>query len=570
MRSKYLSYLILLIVAGSLSSCKKDGNLTVHNLGAVSSVTTWSSTSTADLFLNDIYNSLPDDNGFDFDPYENWSDNSMNGGGNWVISATLINNMPNLNASSDLVQWYGSWMLPTNWGGLYGGIRKCNVFISNVAASASLPASYKAGRLGEAHMLRAYFYHLLWMNYGGVPIITVPDNINTQGDSIFHPRASFDDTYNFIVNDLDSSITLLPANSGNSGNGRVTQGAAMTLKGWVQLYYASPLNNPSNDVSRWASAAATNKAVMGMGYALYPSYPGLFLTTGNSNNEGILYREYFPVTKGSSNISAQGPSYIANGLWFSWGTVNPTQELVDDYAMENGKSIHDIGSGYDPANPYNKREPRFYQSVLSNGSTFNGYSFTSYLGTDAGGNIADNPLDISDNFGTTNTGYALRKRMDTTVNMFQGSASSQNWYYFRYAEVLLNYAEAQNEAVGPDASVYAALDLIRSRAGVPAISMVYPGITQDSMRQVIRRERRIELAFEDKRWPDLLRWKLAEVNLNSTSHAMSIAYSGGVWTYTVVPAARGGRAFDKTKNYLLPIPQSALDQNPKLKQNPGY
>jgi len=169
----------------------------------------------------------------------------------------------------------------------------------------------------------------------------------------------------------------------------------------------------------------------------------------------------------------------------------------------------------------------------------------------------------------------MKKAIDTTVNPWQGGASSETYYYFRYAEVLLNYAEAQNEAVGPDASVYEALDQVRTRAGIPTFTTVYPGVTQARMRDLIRRERRVETAFEGKRYFDLLRWKIAEVNLNHVMHGMRLdPKAGGGYTYTLINAVPSGSpqwSFDASKNYLLPIPLSIISQNPKeLTQNPNY
>ena len=238
--------------------------------------------------------------------------------------------------------------------------------------------------------------------------------------------------------------------------------------------------------------------------------------------------------------------------------------------MANGKAIGDPGSGYDPARPYANREPRFRQSILYNGNTFNGLPFLSAVGS------GSNEIDLADATDNTNTGYCTKKRMDTTVNIFQWAASAQNYYYFRYAEVLLNYAEAQNESVGPDESVYAAMDQIRTRAGIPTFTDVYPGATQTQMRDLIRRERRIELAFEGKRYFDLIRWETAEVNLNKVMHGMKITSNGsGGYNYERINAIPGGApqwSFDKNKNYLLPIPLSALGRNPALTdhQNPGY
>ncbi|HVU55442.1 MAG TPA: RagB/SusD family nutrient uptake outer membrane protein [Puia sp.] len=561
-----------LAIAGVLilSACKKDSSLNVANLSAVDATTAFATANAADLVLNDIYNSLPDEYNSVFDAFDNWSDNSLTGF-NWSNSCNQMRTKANINSNTTFsYDWGGGTQKATSWlkwDYNYSYIRKCNVFISNLQAS-SLPDTYKNQRLGEAKVLRAYFYHIIWMAYGGGPIITKPDNRATDGDSIYHKRASFDENFSFLETELTDAANLLPANNGNDGAGRVTKGAALTLKGWIELYYASPLNNKTNDVSRWAAAAATNKQVMQLGYTLYPKYDELFLGTGNGNNEGVFYREYLGLKAGSNIAGYQGPGYVGT-QWLSWGGSTPTQELVDDYVMANGKGIGEAGSGYDPQNPYANREPRFTQSILYTGNTFNGLVYSSAVGE------GNNAIDLADATDNTNTGYAMKKGIDSTVNLWQGGASSQTYYYFRYAEVLLNYAEAQNEAVGPDQSVYDALDQVRTRAGIPTFTTVYSGATQAQMRDLIRRERRVELAFEGKRYFDLMRWKIAEVNLNHVMHGMRLdPKPGGGYTYTVINAVPSGSpqwSFDASKNYLLPIPLSIISQNPnELTQNPNY
>jgi starch-binding outer membrane protein, SusD/RagB family len=564
--SRTLFQTLVLLIA--FAGCKKDDFLEVPNTGAVSSATAFSTEAAADLVLNDAYNELPNLNDFIFEPFDTWSDDLMTGF-NWNITSQGVRSKANLNSNTELWYTWSPASMWLEWATLYKRVRKCNVYILGVENSETLPDEYKTKRIGEARVLRAFFYHQLWMLYGGVPIITKPDNSSTDGEAIFHPRATTDETFAFIQSELAEAATMLPGNSGNDGAGRMTKGAALTLKGWVETFYASPLNNPSNDLTRWATAAATNKQVMEMGYSLYPVYDELFLTTGNNNNEGIIYRQYLNVKQGSNIIGFQGPNYVGTN-WLSWGGSTPTQELVDDYAMTNGKMITDAGSGYDPANPYANREPRLRQSILYNGNTFNGTVFLSAVGSGL------NAIDLADATDNTNTGYCTKKRMDTTVNIFQGGASAQNYYFFRYAEVLLNYAEAQNEAVGPDESVYAAIDEIRTRAGIPTLTDVYPGVSQDEMRKLIRRERRVEMAFEGKRYLDLIRWKIAEEKLNQVMHGMLIEPDGGGgYTYTRIPAVPSAApqwSFDASKNYLLPIPLSALGQNPALEghQNPGF
>ena len=559
-----------LAIAGCLlfGACKKDSSLNVQNLSSVDASTAFATENAADLVLNDIYSSLPDEYNNVFDAFDNWSDNCMTGF-NWCVSANAARTKANINSNTGFSYDWGnptqkstSWL---KWDYNYSYIRKCNVFISNLQAS-KLADTYKNQRMGEAKVCRAFFYHIVWMLYGGGPIITEPDNRALDGDSIYHKRATFDENYTFLEKELTDAAALLPDNSGNSGGGRATKGAALTLRGWIELFYASPLHNTTNDPARWAAAAATNKLVMQLGYSLYPTYDELFLSTGTTNNEGVFYREYLGLKAGSNIAGYQGPNYVGN-QWLSWGGSTPTQELVDDYVMSNGLGINEAGSGYDPQNPYANRDPRFKKTILYNGNTINGIPFLSAVGS------GNNSIDLSDASDNTNTGYCMKKAIDTTVNLWQGGASSETYFYFRYAEVLLNYAEAQNEAVGPDASVYAALDQIRTRAGVPTYTTVYPGVTQAQMRDLIRRERRVELAFEGKRYYDLLRWKTAEVNLNHVMHGMMITSSGGGYTYQLINAVPSGSpqwSFDATKNYLLPIPLSILGQNPELAQNPNY
>lgn len=362
LKNIFIPLCFIIWCATMIISCKKDRALDVVPLDRVSDLSTWTDESTADVFLNDIYNSLPDLNNI-WDPFENWSDNSICGFA-WPNSIAVVGK--GLFASN--TETGVSWHAPSNWvewNTLYTNIRKCNVFITNVEAS-ELPDSYKTKRLGEARFIRAFNYHYLWMFFGGVPIITKPDNRVADGDDIFHSRATFDETYQFIEDELASISNDLPQ---NNDAGRITKGAALTLKGWVELFYASQLYNTSDDVSRWATAAATNKQVMELGYELYPSYRNLFISVGNTNNEGIFYRQYIPRVKGGQVESFVGPRAV-QGRVLSWGGLNPTQELVDDYNMDNGKSITDPTSGYNPLDPYASREPRFYESIMYDGSFY--------------------------------------------------------------------------------------------------------------------------------------------------------------------------------------------------------
>ena len=539
----------LLIMMTILVSC--DDWLEVTPKDQVTDATLWTTTGNADIFLNDIYRYLPDPwNGDDLE--DNYTDDSMSGIPGRVSKVTYNKGI----YTQD--NWNGYWNGGTNQ---YTFIRKCNVFIKNVEAS-SLDPDWKKMRVAEAKFLRAFFYHLLWTHYGGVPIITEPLDRFTMGEDIYKPRNTDQETYQFMINELTAIADDLPV---KPQAGRASKGAALTLKGWLELFSASALKNPSNDLTKWATAAATFKQVMDLNtYNLFANYETMFYEENNNNVEVIFDRHYLG---GSSSIGAsreglQGPWFIC-GNQKAWGGVDPTQDLVDEYQMENGLSINDPGSGYDPQNPYANREKRFYQSIVYEGSSWLGCVMTF---KQVPGNR--NATDLADFNEATNTGYYFRKGLDPKYAINgRHRKSSASYIIFRYAEVLLSYAEAQNEAVGPDESVYNAVNLVRARADLPVLP---DGLNQDQMRTAIRRERRVELAFELKRWYDLIRWKLAEVNLNRTKRAMLITVENGVTVYTTINAPGGECTFDPAKHYLWPIHRTALDKNKNLEQNPGY
>lgn len=549
---KNLSGLLLIVSMMGSYSCKKslDSSLGVLPHDRLTDATVWTDEGTADLFLNDIYGQLPDGNNW-YDPFDNWSDNSICAFG-WPNSrneAQQANFTPSTLTFGDLLNVF-------DWGTNYNLVRKTNLFIAKVTAS-GLSEDYKKKRIAEARFLRAYFYHLLWMSYGGIPVITVPLSVSSQGDSIFYARNSFDETFKFITDELGSIAIDLPE---TNDPGRATTGAALTLKGWCELF-----------AHKYTDAAATNRQIIdslgnGKVYDLFPDYGTLFLPEGNANKEGIFYRQYIPRVKGGRYEGTNAATFTKGGAETSWGGVDPTQELVDDYEMDNGLPISDPTSGYNAQNPYVRREKRFYQSIVYDSSFwYDGIIFTRQ------GIGSPNEIDLSDHNDATQTGYYLRKRCNDKITLgsdnWDGFTGGQNYYYFRYAEVLLNYAEAQNEAAGPDPSVYDAINKVRARAALPPLP---DGLSQDAMRIDIRRERRIELAFEDKRWWDLIRWNIAHINLNKQLHGIAITGSGANLKYTPVTTPGGNRKFDAAKNYLFPIPQAALDQNKKLTQNPGY
>ena len=546
----------LLLLSMGFASCKKD-YLTVQPKDQVTDAILWSSTDNADVFLNNIYGSIP--GSFNsLDPQENFSDNSINGimvAASQTIYATSIytaNDGISFNSAKDYGDTQGE-----GWDALYTDIRKCNLFIQKVTDAHFSDATWEKQRLAEARFLRAYFYQSLWIQYGGVPIITEVLNVDTQGDAIFRARNTDTETFQFIDDECGAIANDLPV---TAEAGRITKGAALALKGWCELFEASPLKNPSNDKTKWALAAATNKEIIDMGvYSLFPDYNALFYEENNNNEEVIFAKEYLGKTSlGSSKEVDWGPPAL--GL-FQTGGILPTQEVVDEYAMSNGLQITDPASGYDPQNPFLNREKRFYESIVYDGSMWTGYLMSMRQGSGLA-------TSLNATSQSRFIGYFMRKGLSEEYSSHPAnSPSSANEIIYRYAEVLLSYAEAQNEAVGPDISVYEAINQVRVRSDLPPLPA---GLSQIQMRDAIYRERRVELAFENKRFYDLLRLKLAEEKLNGSLHAILIKEVNNILEYSVIPALSGSRKFYANKNYLLPIPQSAIDQNSKLVQNPNY
>ncbi len=535
--SIYLAILVMI-------SCSKF--LTIEPRTQVSDETLWSSTQNADLFLNNVYSGLTGTFGT-YDPPENFSDNAMSAH-SWGFSTTTIK-----------TAIYTPENAPNQWGN-YTQIRKTNIFINKVSNS-NLEQKWKEKRLAEARFLRAFFYSLLWTNHGGVPIITDVLNLSEQGDDVFKSRNTAEETYQFIISELEAIEGSLPL---FAEAGRASKGAALALKGWCELFWASPYYNKTNDLSRWSKAATTYKKIIDLNaYQLFSEYNAQFMEENNWNVETIFAKAYLGGTSlGASREGLQG-TWIVGGQQLSWSGVDPSQELIDSYFMANGLAIDAPGSGYDPQNPYANREKRFYESIVYDGSIWAGSEIVMKQGVGS-----RNETDLASKNESTNTGYYLRKGLDPkyAINGPHGQ-SSANYIIFRYAEVLLAYAEAQNEASGPDQSIYDAINEVRARVALPPLAN---GLTKEEMRKAIYQERRVELAFEDKRYLDLIRLKLAETNLNGHIHAMLIEKEGGVWKYKVIPATQGEMVFHAEKNYLWPIPQSAIDRNPNLAQNPNY
>ncbi|SDL62837.1 Starch-binding associating with outer membrane [Catalinimonas alkaloidigena] len=451
----------------------------------------------------------------------------------------------------------------TLWGRSYRSIRECNYALAHIG-EVEMSAGHKALLTAELKFIRAFRYQDLIRNYGEV--VLVGDQVTELGDDFSSPelfvRSSIEEGITYAVGQLEEAAAVLPvANDGSWEVGRATKGAALALRSRLLLYAASPLYTGGTDEpAKWQKAAQAAQDVMNLGiYTLYQAgYGNLFLDV--RNNEEVIFARYY-------NLNALHTALeIANGPngYDGWGGNVPLQNLVDDYEMMDGTPF-DWSDPTMSDDPYANRDPRFYETILYNGAPYRNRQVETFL--PGGRDSKDGPS----NWNTSKTGYYLRKFVDPNLPIQNpwGIAGTQDWIYFRYAEILLSYAEAQNEAVGPDASVYEAVNAIRTRPGVemPALPA---GLSKEEMRERIRHERRIELAFEEHRFYDVRRWKIAETTENVPAYGIEITKSDNGSLSFQRKVALEGRSFSE-KHYWLPIPRAEIQAtNNQLEQNPGY
>lgn len=475
------------------------------------------------------------------------------------------------------------------WLNCYANIRKTNLLMKYLP-NAPFSAGQQNAARAEARFLRAWYYFILLKTYGGVPLIG--DNIYTAADKIDPERNSFEDCVNYIVNECEAAASQLPVEQSQLYYGRITRGACLALKARVLLYAASPLFNGGGPSGQLLTEDAQLKNIVG-----YPVYNHDRWRAAAEAARDIINSNVYSLVVNNSPIPGAGfnrvflqrvnteyilPYMQVNNadLEFLWApytrggmtpnTAYPTQEFVDAFTMKNGLPITDPASGYDPANPYQNRDPRFAYSVTHNESMMvtqfsSGvlspvYTYWGYepdgLGTGNG----------------TRTGYYVQKMTDRYVihnDIF--TSGQRSLPLMRYAEILLNFAEAENEYNGPTQEVYDQLIAIRQRAGIePGADDLYglkAGMTQDEMREAIRAERRIELAYEEQRFWDVRRWKIADQTDNITVHGMKITKQGAGYTYEKFELEK--RIF-RTPMYLWPIPMVELAKSQALLQNPGW
>jgi starch-binding outer membrane protein, SusD/RagB family len=577
MKKITINKLIILLSCTAFFACKK---VEMEPKGYLTEDLLWdekdSSGTVTGFFLNNLYNYLP---------------GGFNRIGGDFLDAASGDAIPSRNNTA--VEYYTNGLVSMlnnpdpYWGNSYYGIRQANIFLANYQKS-PLKASmsqYKTLWPAEARFIRAMLYFELVKRYGGVPLIG--DTVFNFTDNLNFKRNTYEECVNYIVNECDAIKNNLHKEQITDANwGRITRGAAIALKARTLLYAASPLMNGGGietdpakkaltgyltaDPNRWQKVADACKELMDLNaYALQTSganlqakYNTLFLSRriSGSANEIIMAKQS---GQNSDVERLNAPTGARGTVTNNEGRTSPTQNFVDAFPMNNGLPITDAASGYNPANPFVNRDPRLASVVFLNGANWLKVPVETFEGG------LDKPAT-----GTkvrTKTGYYLKKFMYDASNAASYSNQNHNFIIFRYAEILLNYAEALNE-LGLTEEAVTQINLIRNRAGITAGANnrygIKTGITQAEMREVIRNERRLELAFEEHRFWDIRRWKIADKELSGPVYGMKITKTGtNAFTYEKVQV---GNLIFSNKLYHMPVPYNEIVKSTNLVQNEGW
>ena len=474
----------------------------------------------------------------------------------------------------------GTWSalntVDDKWSTMYSGIRSANEFLESIKTVDLSMYQYETKYQRwlehlkyypyQAKVLRAYYFFELARRYGDIPM---PMTMLTAEEANAIAKTPFDEVINFIVSECDESAANLPdtyVGLLDDEVGRVTRGFALAVKTKALLYAASPLHNPSGDKSKWEKAAAAAKEIIDLGiYKLdpdetannYTSQEVIFAIMRSESSSFELYN--FPVrfTEGQR-------TYLAGNY--------PTQNLVDAFQTANGYDIT-LGSNgwqtadpdFDVTRPYEGRDPRFARAILADGMSFKGSTIETFVG---GKDYSATRNDLG-----SPTGYYLRRYIQESTSFVPENTVSNKhqWIVYRYAEVLLTYAEALNEYLGNPAatggefslSALEALNMVRANAGMPEVTAA----SQSDFREAVRREWRVEFAFEDHRFWDVRRWDIGQATQGQID-GVEITRTGGKSEYKRMTVET--RTWSARQN-LFPIPQSELFCNPNLNpQNTGW
>lgn len=553
--------LSIICLAAGLTSCAK---LDLTPPSEPSTAGFYSNQTELELAVNDLYR-LP----FWGNDNELFTDNDWHRAQltNAVIGGTM-------NADDGSVQTY--------WLNSYKAIARANSYLSNMQrAAATTPAAVMTRLEAEMRLIRAYQYARLIARFGDVPFITKPLLLEESGSIT---RTSQATVLDFIFTELDWAADNLPPSYGAGEVKRLTKGAALAIKARTALY-----------AGKWAEAKVAAEKVMQLGvYSLESNYAQLFLRAGESSKEIII------------SIPRDEKQQVFNGAGFvqdyicrnagGFGAWLPTRDIVDAYECTDGKPI-DESPLYNPLQPFRNRDPRLTMTVVEFGTPWLGFSYQPHPDSVTTRNYKTGAMVANfDNRAVrpfaSYTGFLWKKGIDQS--WADRLVEDNDAIIIRYAEVLLTYAEAKIALNEADATVLDALNRVRARAYGVAVTATtnYPAVTTTDLtelKKIVRRERRVELVKEGLRYMDLIRWKLAEKVLTRPVIGLPdpANQNRAKWPFPgVTPLDEDGiadysgfgadvkilveRKFDKSKQYLWPVPAVERRVNPNISQNEHY
>ncbi|WP_442592073.1 RagB/SusD family nutrient uptake outer membrane protein [Pedobacter sp. AW31-3R] len=581
---------IFLLAILLFSSCKKF--LNQPPLDRITEDAVWQDRALMDTYIYKIYDNMP------------WSPLSdFSGVGDGAYRHTLSDEARSSYDWTSVTNTFrpGNWGTSTNWWPMdwwgYWNVYKANYSLQKIeaAGSAVLTAEEKNNRLGELFFIRAYTYFELVKRYGGVPIILSPqDPETTPAEEYFPERNTEKEVYDQIIADVQKAYTLLPASW--TLKGRATKWAAKALESRAALYAASIAKYGTVELNGVvgipaASAAAyytislnASKLIINTGpFTLFRKYPDASqnyyqLFVDETMEETIFKKIYIPYEKGHEwDIKNVPFSYRVD-----WGSsLSPTKQMVDSYeVLSTGLLPSEPDSGFDPANPYVDRDPRLAGTIITNNALFQGLQVESWYATERNGvidtksgtGVGKDGMGLNQD--VTKTGYYIRKYLyDSGSPLFtQKYYSGQDDIISRLGEIYLNAAEAAVET-GNDAEARSFIEPVRTRAGLLK-NLNLATYSGTALRDRIRNERKLELAFEDHRYWDLRRWRVAttalSIQVQGDRPLRHIDANGKVtFTYETINAETLKMNFF-ARQYYLPIGRDRRSNNSKLVENPGY
>lgn len=557
-------FYLIVIISACLTACNK---LDLNPLSEASTGNFYSNQTELELAVNDLYR-LP----FWSNDNELFGDNEWHRGQltNPVIGGTM-------NSDDGGVQTY--------WLNCYKAIARANSFLANKdKAAANTPANVMLRLEAEMRLIRANQYAKLATHFGDVPLLT---GILTLEESYGITRTSKDQVLDFVFKELDFAIANLPGSYAASEVKRLTKGAALAIKARTALYMGK------YDVARDAA-----KGVLDLGtanvYSLNPSFSQLFLKSGETSKELII-----SIPRDQAQQVFNGAGYVQDNISRNaggFGAQLPTRDIVDAFECTDGKPI-DESPLYDPKQPFKNRDPRLTATVVEFNTQWLGYNYTPHpdsltvYSSKQNKSVSNKDSRAVAAFASY-TGFLWKKGIDQT--WADRLAEDNDAIIFRYAEMLLTYAEAKIELGEVDATVLDAINQVKARAYGVSVAQItlYPTvITTDvtELRKIVRRERRVEFAKEGLRYMDLIRWHLAEKVLTKPVIGLPdpANQNRSKWPFPgVTPLDDDGiadysgfgsdvkvlieRKFDKNRQYLWPIPAVERRVNPNITQNLNY